>query len=128
MTNTMSSLKKTAIVLAHVILGWALCGLIVAVGMAVTTPVIALTAHAILGPLVFAALSGIYFRYFGYTEPIETAVIFLAVVIFLDFFVVALLIEKSFAMFASLIGTWLPWALIFAMTYLTGRFIRTRTP
>lgn len=122
------TLKKTGIILGHAVMGWVLCGLIVAVGMSVTTPMNALIAHAILGPLVFAAISCIYFRHFGYTTPIRTAVIFLIVVVFLDFFVVAQLIERSFAMFSSFIGTWLPWTLIFALTYLTGWIMRKSTP
>jgi hypothetical protein len=35
-------------------------------------------------------------------------------------FVVALLVEKSFDMFRSVLGTWLPFALIFLATWLTG--------
>ena len=54
--------KKMAIILGHAVVGWALCGLIIAVGMSVTTPMNALIAHAILGPLVFAAISWVYFR------------------------------------------------------------------
>ena len=38
----------------------------------------------------------------------------------MPFFVVALLINRSFEMFASLLGTWIPFALIFLSTYLTG--------
>jgi hypothetical protein len=39
----------------------------------------------------------------------------------MDLFIVALLIEKSFAMFKSILGTWLPFTLIFLATYFTGR-------
>ena len=46
-----------------------------------------------------------------------------AVVILMDLFVVALFIERSFAMFGSFLGTRLPFALIFTATYLTGRQI-----
>ena len=38
----------------------------------------------------------------------------------LDFFVVALIINRGLEMFASLLGTWIPFALIFTSTYLTG--------
>jgi len=40
-----------------------------------------------------------------------------------DFFVVALLINKSLAMFASPLGTWIPFALIFASTLVTGSLL-----
>jgi hypothetical protein len=44
-------------------------------------------------------------------------------VIAVDFFVVALLINRSLEMFASLLGTWIPFALIFTSTYLTGIYV-----
>jgi hypothetical protein len=38
----------------------------------------------------------------------------------MDFFIVAMLINRNFEMFASLLGTWIPFALIFVSTFLTG--------
>jgi hypothetical protein len=55
-----------------------------------------------------------------------TAIVFVSVVIFMDVVVVALLIEKSFEMFTSLLGTWIPWALIFTSTYLMGLYATKR--
>jgi hypothetical protein len=47
----------------------------------------------------------------------------------LDFFVVALMVLHSLDMFASLLGTWIPFALIFISTWLTGLFtIRSFRP
>ena len=89
--------------------------------MAVTTVNNALVIHAIGAPLFFASVSLIYFRKFNYTTPLQTAFCFLAFVVAMDFFVVAMLINRSFDMFASVLGTWLPFALIFISTYLTGR-------
>ena len=40
-----------------------------------------------------------------------------------DFFVVALVINRSLEVFASVLGTWLPFALIFTSTYLTGLYL-----
>ncbi len=40
----------------------------------------------------------------------------------MDFLLVALVILRSLAMFASLLGTWIPFALIFTATYLTGLY------
>jgi len=42
----------------------------------------------------------------------------------MDFFVVTLLINRSLEMFTSLLGTWIPFALIFTSTYLTGLLVR----
>jgi hypothetical protein len=44
--------------------------------------------------------------------------------IIVDFLLVALVINHSLAMFASLLGTWIPFALIFASTYLTGWYLQ----
>ena len=119
-------IKKLMIILAHALVGWALCGAIIWVGMAFTSMQNTLIIHAIGAPVIFGAIASIYFRAFNYTTPLQTAIVFVSVVIFMDFFVVALLIEKSFAMFASLLGTWIPWALIFTSTYLTGLFATKR--
>ena len=118
--------KKVMIILTHGLVGWALCGAIIWIGMAVTSMQNALIIHAIGAPVIFGAIASIYFSAFNYTTPLQTAILFVSVVVFMDFFVVALLIEKSFEMFASLLGTWIPWALIFASTYLTGLFVTKR--
>jgi hypothetical protein len=51
-------------------------------------------------------------------------VIFIAFVIAVDFFVVALLMLNSFEMFTGPRGTWIPFASNFMATYLTGRYVR----
>lgn len=43
--------------------------------------------------------------------------------ILVDFFLVALIINRSLEMFTSPLGTWIPFALIFISSYLTGFFI-----
>ena len=70
--------------------------------------------------IFFAVVSLMFFRKFNYTTPLQTAMIFVGFVIAVDFFVVALLINRSLEMFVSLLGTWIPFALIFTSTYLTG--------
>ena len=77
-----------------------------------------------LAPIYFAILSWLYFRNFHYTTPLQTAGIFISFVVFMDFFLVALVINKSLDMFTSLIGTWIPFVLIFSSTYLTGLLVR----
>ena len=69
---------------------------------------------------VFAAVSAVYFTYFAYSSPLTTALGFVAVVIGMDFFVVALLIQRDLAMFKSVPGTWLPFGLILMATYVVG--------
>ena len=80
----------------------------------------ALIVHAIGAPIFFTIISLVYFKKFNYTEPLQTALIFVSFVIVVDFFVVALIINRSLDMFTSPLGTWIPFALIFASTYVTG--------
>jgi hypothetical protein len=68
----------------------------------------------------FGAVSWFYFTRYAYTTPLQTAVLFTGFVIFTDFFVVALAVNRSLEMFTSFLGTWLPFALIFAAVYLVG--------
>jgi hypothetical protein len=114
-------------ILVHDFIGWALCGATMGVGMATTSLQNALIAHATGAPIIFAIVSLVYFKRFNYTTPLQTALIFVAFVIAMDFLVVALLINRSLDMFASLLGTWIPFALIFASTYLTGLYLERST-
>lgn len=116
-------LKQISIILFLGALGWALCGAIMFIGMEVTSMQITLIAHAIGAPVIFTTISWIYYTRFGYTKPLTTAAVFLGIVIFLDIFPVATVINRSFEMFTSVLGTWIPWALIFLSTYLTGLLI-----
>ncbi len=85
-----------------------------------------LILHAIGAPIIFALISLLYFTKFNYSSPLQTAIIFVTFVVLMDFFVVALFIEKSLEMFASPLGTWIPFVLIFISTYLTGRYVTNR--
>jgi hypothetical protein len=88
--------------------------------MKLTTLESALILHAIAAPIIFTALSLVYFHRFGLWSPFRTAAAFLGIVVVMDVFVVALLIERSFEMFESVLGTWLPFLLIFSSTWCTG--------
>jgi hypothetical protein len=118
------SIGRIAILVAHGLVGWGLCAAIIAVGSRITTMENTLIIHAIAVPVIFFLVSLSYFRFFRYTAPIQTAASFTAFAIILDVFVVALLVQKSFAMFASVIGTWIPFALIFLATFATGTLMR----
>jgi hypothetical protein len=117
------TVKKSIIVLAHAFVGWALCTASMVIGMATLSLDSALIVHAIGAPIFFSIVSLVYFRKFNYTTPLQTAIIFVGFVITMDFFLVALLINRSLDMFASLLGTWIPFALIFTSTVVTGTYI-----
>ena len=118
MTNT-----QIVITIAHALVGWALCGATMGIGMAVTTLRRALIIHATAAPILFGAISCVYFTHFAYATPLVTALTFVGLVIAMDFFVVALLIQRKLEMFKSIGGTWLPFALIFSATYGVGCLI-----
>jgi hypothetical protein len=119
-------MKKTLIILAHAMVGWILCGLTMGLGMGYFSLTAALIIHAIAAPLFFILLSWVYFKKFSFTAPLQTAIIFVAIIIFMDVFIVAAVIERSFKMFESFLGTWLPFLLIFLSTWKTGSIIKTR--
>ena len=118
--------RKKWTILAAGFIGWLLCFATMGIGMATLSLDNALVVHAIAAPFIFGGVSYVYFSRLGYTSPVATAAIFVGLVMTMDFFLVALVINRSLAMFASPIGTWIPFALIFASTYTTGRTLAGR--
>ena len=121
-----SPTRRWSVITGHAFIGWLLCGASMWIGLAVTTEANAIIIHAVAAPIVFFLLSWNYFVRYDYTSPLITAAFFVGFVIAMDVVVVALLIERSFEMFTSPLGTWIPFALIFASTYLTGRWVEGR--
>jgi hypothetical protein len=119
------TIKKPAVILGHAFVGWALCAATMGICLQLTSLTNALIIHAVGAPVYFFLVTWNYFKRFRYTSPIQTSTIFVCLVILMDFFVVALLVQRSLAMFASLLGTWIPFVLIFLSTFVTGRLWRT---
>jgi hypothetical protein len=115
--------KKVVIILTHAFVGWVLCAATMGIGMSLTSIENTLVIHVIGAPIFFIIVSLIYFSKFNYTGPLKTTLIFVGFVIIIDFFLVALIINKSLDMFTSPLGTWIPFALIFVSTYVTGLII-----
>jgi hypothetical protein len=113
-------IKKPLIILSLGVIGWAACGVIMFALLNLTTIYMSLIIHFIAAPFIFLAISNIYFTKFDYTSPLVTAIIFSLIVMALDFFVVALVIEHSLEMFESVMGTWLPFLFIFLTVWLRG--------
>jgi hypothetical protein len=76
--------------------------------------------HGIAAPVFFTAMAWNYFRARGARDPLPTALAWTALVMLLDLAVVAGIIERSLAMFGSVLGTWLPFLLIFVASWTTG--------
>jgi len=120
----MNTIRKTVIILLHALVGWGVCGAIIFIGRSVTTQQTTFIIHAIAAPIVFGLITWSYFTRFAYTTPLQTAAIFLGVVLFMDGGIIAPLVEHSFAMFTSIdsiLGTYIPLILIFTATFLVGK-------
>ena len=102
------------------LLGWGCCAAVIGIGRSVTTMQNTLIIHAVAVPVIFSLIAWVYFVKFKRTTPLQTALIFTGFVILMDGGLIAPFVEKSFAMFTSLLGLWIPLALIFITTYLVG--------
>ena len=90
---------RYAAFVGHALVGWAICGGTIAVGRQVLSMSDTLLVHAIVAPLVFALLAIHSFRRYPAASPLGTSLGFVGIVVGLDAFVVAPLIEHSYAMF-----------------------------
>lgn len=111
--------------LSHGVFGWALCGAAMGVLLQLTSVGVAQAIHAVLAPAFFVLIGWHYFRARGAREPFSTALFWTALVVGLDLFIVAGALQHSLAMFGSIVGTWLPFALIFLASWATGGVMST---
>ena len=119
-------MSKNRSVLVHGVVGWAVCGATVAVGRQLVSMEVTLLIHAAVAPLAFGLLTWHHFKRFPGSSARGTALAMVGIVIALDALLVAPVIERSYAMFRSVIGTWVPFALIAAASYLAGRLAGAR--
>ncbi len=103
----------------HGFVGWAFCAAVMGALLWTTTTPVAFALHALAAPLVFAFVARHYFHGRGARDPLPTALGFVSVVAALDLVVVAGL-QHRLAMFHSVVGSWLPFASIFLVTWLIG--------
>ena len=104
------AVKKPFVLLSLGISGWAVCGTIMFVLLYLTTIYLSLIIHFIATPFIFLGISNLYFKRFDYTSPLATAIIFTLIVMILDFFVVAMVIEKNLEKMGAInifVGMWL---------------------
>jgi hypothetical protein len=85
-----------------------------------------LLVHAVVAALAFGFLAWHYSGRYPETSALRVSVAMLGVVVGLDALVVAPFLERSYAMFRSVLGTWVPFALIFTASYIAGHFARQR--
>ncbi len=105
-------------------LGWAACGLTLAVVRALAGLAPALAVHLAVAPVIAGAATALVWRHPRHPGPAATAATLAGTAALLDAIVVAPFLERSFVMFGSVAGTWLPLALIFAASAATGVALR----
>jgi hypothetical protein len=99
---------------------WALCGAVMAFGRRIWSIETTVLVHLGAAPIFSFAASAIHQSVYPDFNPLVRAAITIGVVIALDLFVVAPFMERSYAMFRSVLGTWIPFALIFLASWAAG--------
>jgi menaquinone-dependent protoporphyrinogen oxidase len=111
--------------LAHGVVGWSVCAGIMFGLLQVMNSTGAVIVHDIAVPIVFGAVAWHYFGRRGARSPLVAATTFALLTVALDSAIVAGLVQQSFAIYASLVGFWLPVALIFLVTWAVGGLMST---
>ncbi len=102
---------------------WAACGLTMMVGRAAFGLEAALAIHLAAAPAISVVATVLCWNHRRHPGPVATATFMAGVPAALDALVVAPLLERSYAMFASPVGTWDPLALIFLASLATARLL-----
>jgi menaquinone-dependent protoporphyrinogen oxidase len=105
----------------HAGAGWAVCAAVMALLLSITSVGVAVVVHALVVPIVFAAIAWHYFDDRGAREPRSTALAFAGLTALVDLVIVAGLVQRSLALVKSVGGFWLPLALIFLVTWSIGQ-------
>ena len=99
--------------LAFALVAWGLCGATIGVARELMPMESALVVHAVAAPIIAGTLAYLYAQFFAVTTPLATGLAFVGVVIVMDAGLIAPFVERSWDMFRSPIGTWIPFVLIF---------------
>ena len=120
--------KDILAALGFAVLVWANCGAIMGIGPLFLSMDTTLIVHAIGGPLGAVIATLIYYRSFGDLAPVALAALFVGTALVLDAGLVAPVFVGNYSMFASPFGLWIPMALIFGATWLTGSWALRHMP
>ncbi len=99
---------------------WGACGSVVAIGRRLWSIETTLRVHLIAAPIIAFLVAAVHRELAPEFDPLLRAAAITIIVALLDALVVAPLFERSYAMFRSVIGTWLPFASIFAAAWAGG--------
>ena len=103
---------------------WGACGGVIAIGRRLWSLDTTLRVHLIAAAIVAFLVAAAHRALAPDFDPLVRAAEITTIVMLLDALVVAPLFERSYAMFRSVIGTWLPFAAIFAACWAGGVLAR----
>jgi hypothetical protein len=113
--------KPQVALIGFALVGWLICGATIGAVRQSLSMQATLILHAVVAPLAFWLLAWRYARWFPAVSAKRISGTMLGIVVALDAFLVAPFIERSYAMFESWLGTWLPFALIAVAAYAGAR-------
>jgi hypothetical protein len=99
---------------------WVACGTVMAVGRRLWGLDAALKVHLAAAPITAFLVAAAHVLIAPGFGSLLRAMAITALVVVLDALIVAPILEHSYAMFRSVIGTWLPFALIFFASLAAG--------
>jgi len=99
---------------------WGACGGVIAVGRRLWSLETTLCVHLVAAPIFAFLVAAAHRELAPAFDPLLRAAAITIVVMLLDALVVAPFFERSYAMFKSVIGTWLPFVAIFAAAWAAG--------
>jgi len=102
------------------VIAWGACGLVFGGARALWGMEIALWLHLGAAPLIAYTATLCLWNNPRHPRPVPAAALLIGTVFCLDLLLVAPFFERSFRMFESLLGTWLPMSLIAITSLLTG--------
>ena len=99
---------------------WAACGAVIGIGRKLWSIDTTLIVHLVAAPILAFLAATAHRAVAPGFDPLARAAAITILVMLLDALVVAPFFERSFAMFRSVIGTWLPFAAIFTASWAAG--------
>lgn len=102
---------------------WGACGSVMAIGRRIWSLDTTLRVHLAAAPVIAFFVSATHKLLFMEFGSLLRAAVLTGLVVVLDVVVVAPIFERSYAMFASLMGTWLPFAAIFLASLAAGMLV-----
>ena len=99
---------------------WAACGAVIGIGRKLWSIDTTLRVHLVAAPILAFLAATAHRAVAPEFDPLGRAVAMTILPMLLGALVVAPFFERSFAMFRSVIGTWLPFAAMFAASWAAG--------